>query len=190
MTYELRNSRKVSTSAIQISCRSAPVLSGNRLGGYAAVFGQPTDLGGGNREAIAIGAFDQALKVSDVRALYNHSPMYVLGRQSAGTLRLSLDSTGLEYEVDLPGTRYAADLRELVERGDIDGASFAFIPDKVEFDRDSGITRHLSVAQLIDVSPVTFPAYAGASTEARSLPPTICRQRSQLIRARARVRGF
>ena len=190
MTYELRNSRNVATSAIRISCRSAPTLTGNRLGGYASVFNQPTDLGGGQKEAIAPGAFDVAMETSDVRALYNHSPLHVLGRQSVGTLRLSLDSTGLEYEIDLPRTSYSSDLRELVERGDIDGASFAFVPDRAEFDRDSGVTTHISVSQLIDVSPVTFPAYAGATAEARSAPLAICRQRSQLIRARARVKGF
>lgn len=190
MSFDLRNSRNVTTSTIRISCRSAPTLSGNRLGGYASVFNQPTDLGSGHKEAIAPGAFSTALETSDVRALYNHSPLHVLGRQSAGTLRLSPDSTGLEYEIDLPRTSYATDLRELVERGDIDGASFAFVPDKIEFDRDSGVTTHLSVSYLRDVSPVTFPAYAGATTQARSLPLAICRQRSQLIRARARVRGI
>lgn len=189
MTIDSRNARTVPTSAqsklVRVECRSAPTLTGNRLGGYAAVFGENADLGSRGVERVAVGSLDRALKTSDTRALYNHDPMYVLGRQSAGTLRLAADSQGLEYEVDLPKTSYAADLRELVERGDITGASFAFVPDVTEY--DAGVLVHLDVADLVDVSPVTYPAYAGASTEARSRPLVASRQRSQLIRARARV---
>lgn len=193
MSFVLRNPESLrrfgNTNPVRVMIRSTPTLSGGKLGGYAAVFDQTTDLGWAGRERIAPGAFDRALKdpTTDVRSLYNHDHMYVLGRQSAGTLRLSADDHGLEYEVDLPNTTYANDLRALVERGDIDGASFAFVPDAIARDSDTGVATHTSVASLIDVSPVTFPAYAGASTEARSAMLVAGRRRSQLIRARARV---
>lgn len=168
---------------VAVECRAQ--LKGNQLGGYAAVFDQTVDLGFG-RERIAQGAFDTALETSDVRALWNHDARLVLGRQSSGTLQLSVDSTGLAYEIDLPDTSYARDVRALVERGDVNGASFQFIPEKIEWADDNTTRVHLSVGQLIDVSPVTFPAYEGASVEARSRrAPT--RRPSQLIRARARI---
>lgn len=169
----------------RVQFRSTPQLRGRRLGGYAAVFGEiapHTDLG---PEMLDVGSLDRALKNSDARSLWNHDTRFVLGRESAGTLRLHADSTGLEYEVDLPNTSYANDLRELVERGDVTGASFAFIPDVTE--TRSGVLVHTDVADVVDVSPVTFPAYVGASTEARSLSLGAARRRSQLIRARARV---
>jgi len=175
------------TNLVRVCCRSQPEIKGNKLGGYAAVFGQPADLGWRGKEIMAQGSLTRALKTSDARALYNHNPLYVLGRQAAGTLRLSTDSTGLEYEADLPNTTYAADLRELIERGDITGASFAFIPDLFDYDKTTDTVTHTDVAELIDVSPVTYPAYAGATTETRSAENLVSRQRSQLIRARARV---
>jgi HK97 family phage prohead protease len=162
--------------------------NGNKLGGYAAVFDVTADLGPKGREQIAPGAFDKALETSDVRALWNHNAEMVLGRQRPGTLRLGVDSTGLEYEVDLPDTSYARDLRELVERGDIDGASFGFVPGQTEWAENRTVRRHTSVLSLIDVSPVTYPAYGGATTEARSTSASyVYHLRSQLIRARARV---
>lgn len=171
----------------RVRVESRSELRGNKLGGYASVFNQTADLGIFGQERMAPGAFDVALKESDVRALMNHDPNFVLGRQSSGTLRLSVDSEGLEYEVDLPDTTYARDLRELVERGDIDGASFGFVPGEHTWDNAHAVRTHLSVAKLVDVSPVTFPAYAGASTEARSILTGATRRRSQLIRARARA---
>ena len=38
---------------------------------------------------------------SDVRALFNHDPSLVLGRNKSGTLKMKEDSTGLHYEVDI-----------------------------------------------------------------------------------------
>jgi len=166
--------------------RAEQQLRGRKLGGYAAVFAQPTDLGDGRWEELAVGSLDRALGSSDVRALYNHSVLHVLGRQASGTLRLRADATGLEYEVDLPDASYARDLMELVERGDIDGASFGFVPDAVDRG-EAGMVTHTCVAEVVDVSPVTFPAYPGASTEARSLRLRAPRRASQLIRARSRA---
>jgi HK97 family phage prohead protease len=168
-----------------VVCRAE--VRGSKLGGYAAVFDQTTDLGGGRMERIAPTAFAAALAdpSTDVRALWNHDPQFLLGRQSVGTLRLSVDSHGLEYEVDLPDTSYARDARVLAERGDLDGASFSFIPGQEE--RDGNVRVHTSVRGLYDVSPVTVGAYGGATTEARSLSSGTSRA-SQLIRARYRSR--
>lgn len=185
---------------VVVQCRSE--ISGNKLGGYAAVFGIEADLGWMGRERLAPSAFDSALRNSDVRALWNHDPQYLLGRQSAGTLRLSVDSTGLAYEVDLPDTSYARDLRVLVERGDLVGASFGFVPGESTWDDDRTVRTHTSVAELIDVSPVTYPVYPEASTEARSslcvqcghasgsrsVPSDGTHRRTQLIVARHRAR--
>src|SRR5262249_31979044 len=105
--------------------------------GYAAVFYSATDPGTEYVladwsdecvvEQIAPGAFDRALKdQDDVRALFNHNADYVLGRTASGTLRMTEDDKGLRYEADLPDTTVARDLAAMVERGDINGSSFAF----------------------------------------------------------------
>jgi HK97 family phage prohead protease len=172
---------------VRVEVRAEVALKGNKLGGYAAVYDQTTDLGWLGKERMAKRSLDDAMKTSDTRSLFNHDPSALLGRLSAGTLRLSSDDHGLEYEVDLPDTTYARDLRVLVDRGDIDGASFAFVPYLASYDPETDTTTHTQARSLVDVSPVTFPAYQGASTEARSQPLRGSRLRSQLIRARARV---
>ena len=64
---------------------------------HAAVFNRETDIGGMFREeVIRPGAFTAAIGRDDVRALFNHNPNFVLGRTSAGTLRLSQDRARVE----------------------------------------------------------------------------------------------
>jgi HK97 family phage prohead protease len=167
-------------------------LSGNTLTGHAAVFGVTAKMPGG-WEQMDPSAFDKALasETTDVRALFNHDPSMVLGRQSAGNLRLDVDDQGLAFEVDLPDTTLGRDVRALVEGGLVSGASFGFIPGDDEWDRaPDGRQRrtHTRVADLIDVSVVTFPAYDGAGVRLRHHTfETVPHARSQLIRARYRA---
>lgn len=170
-------------------------VTGNRLAGHAAVFGQVADLGP-HLEDIHPRAFAAVLadKTTDVRALFNHNPDHLLGRQSSGTLRLGVDSEGLEFEVDLPDTELGRSLRVLADRGDITGASFAFIPDADTWSERAGrrLRTHTSVGRLLDVSPVTWPAYEGAEVALRSWPvhrPASVRSRLILARHRARTSG-
>lgn len=166
-------------------------IQGNTLVGHASVFGQMAPVSGGYEE-IGVTAFDEVLKdpATDVRALVNHNPTLVLGRQSAGTLRLSTDDQGLRFEVDLPDTSYANDLRALVARGDVSGASFGFVPGQDEIRRapdGKQVRTHTSVAKLLDISPVTWPAYEGATVALRSITFDRYSAREQAIRARARM---
>jgi HK97 family phage prohead protease len=130
--------------------------------GYAAVFNSRSNDLGGWFEVIKPGAFAKALSSGqEVRALFNHEPNYVLGSTKSGTLRLSEDDKGLRYEVDLPRTSYASDLVSLLERGDIRGSSFAFLPTATP--TWSGSVREVSEVELYDVSIVTSPAYDAAT---------------------------
>lgn len=173
-----------------VQCRST--LDGDILRGHAAVFGQASEIFPGYMEQIARGAFDKVLASdqTDVRALMNHDPAQLLGRQSAGTLRLKVDEEGLGFEVDLPDTSYANDLRALVARGDLTGASFAFLPGETRnatTEAGSHVTEHVSVERLLDVSAVTFPAYEGAAVSLRRYDFARPSGRAQMAQARARV---
>lgn len=170
--------------------------------GHAAVFDQLAALPGGEFEQIGPDAFTRALQVSDVRSTWNHDPSKLLGRQGAGTLRVDVDDKGLAFDVDLPDTSYANDLRVLVDRGDVNGGSFAFVPDKSELRMEAGnrIRTHTDVRRLVEVGPVTFPAYEGAGVALRAfdlalaepLAATVVisriRQQTALARHRARTR--
>lgn len=169
----------------------AASLDGRTLYGHAAVFGAHAQIRGA-WETLAPTAFDEALRSDDVRALINHDPSKLLGSTSAGTLKVDTDDTGLVFEVQLPNTSYANDLRELVDRGDLRGASFGFIPgaDEIGVAPDGRQLRtHTSVKHLLDVSAVTFPAYDAAEVALRHRlfrPPTDD-LRTSLIRARHRA---
>lgn len=176
--------------------RSELTGDGNTLFGYAAVYNSITEhTNEGYAESIAPGAFDAVLRAedTDVRALINHDMGYVLGRQSAGTLRLRSDERGLRFDVDLPRTTYAADLKEMVTRGDITGASFGFIPGEVKrgtSPEGRPMVTHTKIARLIDISAVPLPVYGDAVVALRSIDPysAATARREQIIRARARVR--
>lgn len=144
-----------------------------RIVGYAAVFDTPTDIGGYFREQIRRGAFGDALKHSDVHALFNHDESVVLGRMKAGTLRLAEDARGLKVEIDPPDTQDARDLMAKMKRGDIDQMSFAFTlrGGKQEWDEsgDLPLRTIVQVGELYDVSVVTRGAYPTTEAGVRSL---------------------
>lgn len=132
-----------------------------RIVGHAALFNQPTEIMEGFTEVIEPGAFARALRENqDVRALFNHDASLILGRTTAGTLRLSEDEQGLRYEIDPADTQLARDLSASIERGDISQSSFGFIvrDQMLEIDEDDNVTRTIRDVDLFDVSPVTFPA--------------------------------
>lgn len=137
--------------------------------GYAAMFNTPAEIGDYFREIIAPGAFSQAIK-GDVRALVDHDSGRVIGRSTAGTLRLSEDATGLAVEIDLPDTSDGRDTATLIERGDITGMSFGFIVTKETWDETGEMpTRTIHAVDLREVSVVAFPAYEETSIALRSL---------------------
>jgi HK97 family phage prohead protease len=137
--------------------------------GHAAVFNQETVIGGWFREMIMPGAFAQSIGEDDVRALFNHNPDCVLGRNMSGTLRLKEDETGLAVEIDPPDTMMARDCVALIQRGDISQMSFSFRTVKEEWEygpADGMDLRRLKQCRLYDVSAVTFPAYEGTDLKA------------------------
>jgi HK97 family phage prohead protease len=146
-----------------------------RLVGYAAKFNKwSVDLGIWEkfREKIAPGAFKEAIKNSDTRALKNHDPNLILGRTESDTLRLVENKTGLKFEIDIPNTTTGADTLEEIRRGDITGCSFAFTveSDTWDYKDDGTIERTINkVGELFDVGPVTYPAYPDTTVAARSL---------------------
>ena len=141
-----------------------------QIEGYAAVFGEWSEVLGFFKERIRNGAFKKTIKEADVRALFNHDPNFVLGRNTAGTLELSEDDHGLEFRVKPPETQWANDLQTSIKRGDIDQASFGFqaVRDEWEHNKEP-MERELIEVKLSDVSIVVFPAYSTTHVSARSL---------------------
>ena len=164
-------SDKLEHRTLKCEFRAAAEADGKiRFAGHAAVFDTPEDIGGMFIEQINKGAFTRAIKEDDVRALFNHDSNHVLGRNVAGTLRMSEDEKGLAVEIDAPDTQTARDLKVSVERGDINQMSFGFIPTKEEWNWDSDpVKRTILEVRLYDVSIVTYAAYPQTDVSARTL---------------------
>lgn len=141
--------------------------------GHAAVFNSETDLGW-FRERIAPGAFSESIGKDDVRALFNHDPNLILGRNKAGTLTMREDEHGLYVEIDPADTQATRDLMTHIERGDVSQMSFGFQTLKDTWETNENAEdekkdlRTLEKVKLWDVSPVTFPAYTDTDVAVRS----------------------
>jgi hypothetical protein len=160
----------------------------SHLVGHGAVYDRwSVDLGG-FKELFEQGTFSESIKRDDIRSLKNHDPNYILGRSRAGTLTLEEDAKGVKFDVTLPDTTYAQDLRVSVERRDITGCSIIFSVDpknerwfvdgeEVEFldalmamwdEKKHKVERRISKANMYDIGPVTFPAYPQTDVKARA----------------------
>jgi len=139
--------------------------------GYAAKFQTDSLLLGDFVERIAPSAFEIVEKREDfdgkpleTRCLFNHSPDHLLGR-FPNTLRMWVDEVGLRYECLLPESRQ--DLAELIERGDLRGSSFSFVVadggERWSTENGQSIRTVTRIKSLLDVSPVTYPAYGDAT---------------------------
>ena len=75
------------------------------ISGLAAVFydsrvpGTEYGLGPNMVERLQAGAFDRTLREHDATSIWNHNSDYVLGRKSAGTLRLKVEPRGLRLSL-------------------------------------------------------------------------------------------
>lgn len=137
--------------------------------GYFALYESETELWEGSYEILSKGAFDNTLN-NDIRALWNHNTQFVLGRNKNNSLELRTDDKGLFGVIKLPKTQYAQDLYELVQRGDIDQASFGFniLNEDLEELASGGYRWRINEIDLHEISVVTFPAYENTSVQARS----------------------
>ncbi len=139
------------------------------ISGYSAVFNSRSEDLGGFTEFVAEGAFTRVLSDSpDVRGLVNHDSNQLIGRTTAGTMRLTQDSRGLRYEIDVADTQAGRDIMVSTERGDTTGSSFAFTVETDEWATVDGEQERTitAVRGLFDSGPVTFPAYPASVAEA------------------------
>jgi HK97 family phage prohead protease len=141
--------------------------------GVSSVMGVEYDMGW-YKEIIHEGAFDEAIKNSDIRALFNHDPNYILARTKSGTLEVSISNKNFNYRFESPQTTYGDDLLVSLERGDIAESSFAFVIHRQRWEEiqegdDWYYIRHIEEIEIIyDVGPVTYPANPDTSAAKRS----------------------
>lgn len=125
------------------------------------------------RERIERSAFDN-LDAYDIHALYNHDYDKVLARRNKGkgTLELNTDETGLKFGFELPDTATGNEVRALVQRGDVDQASWAFTVKKeewVDVRSEKPLRVIKEVGEIYDISLTPRGANPTTSVALRSL---------------------
>lgn len=139
--------------------------------GYAAVFNEPTDIGGVFTEVVAPGAFRSALaRKDDVEFLINHGGL-PLARSTAGNLTMKEDSRGLHIRALLDPED--PDVQRIVPKmraGMLSEMSFAFQATGQRWDTpaDGPDLRTITDVVLFDVSVVNRGAYPQTSIALRS----------------------
>ena len=137
---------------------------------YFVVFGAVYQIAPDLTETVAPGAFDLE-RDNDVRALTDHVSHLVLGRTTAGTLKLGVDDKGLWGEITInEDDQDALNLYARVQRGDVSQCSFGFdILDEERLTPVDGVIQFIiRGVELYEVSIVTFPAYEETSAQVRN----------------------
>jgi HK97 family phage prohead protease len=157
-----------------VECRMEERGEKRALVGKPIVYNSESQLFGDWREVILPGAFDASIDdtSTDVYALNQHNTDQPLARRAKGTLRINKADDGIMVEFDLGSQTYAADLEKNVEDGNVEKMSFGFRVTKDNWSEPTEerpyYVREVIEAKLIEVSPVTFPAYTDTSLAKRS----------------------
>ena len=140
------------------------------LSGYFIKFDEITELWPGYFEVIKREGVEKAIQNADIRALFNHDDSLVLGRTGNGTVTLGVDEIGLFGDIIInKEDPQAIGAYARVQRGDVVGCSFGFIPIKIDTEeRDDGsYLDTILELEIFEVSPCTFPAYPQTEIAAR-----------------------
>lgn len=163
-----REVRNIGTAEVRTKEGEPPRITGLAAPHYDGTDATQYELWPGVVERYSKDAFAEAV-AGDVRVLWNHDSSQVLGRTTAGTAKLWISERGLEYSADPPATQLGRDVTTLIARGDVSGSSVGMIVEKEEWSREGQVeVRTITKASLLDVSPVTFPAYEGTTSGLRS----------------------
>ena len=153
----------------QLEFRESP--DGSKiLKGYAVVFDSPADIGDFT-EYIAPGAFTRTLKDDDQVMLRDHRSELLLGRRSAGTLKLWQDDKGVAFQLTVPNTSLGQDTYENTRLGNLRGCSFGFYVRDQKWSQDANgiVTRTVLDVQCFELTLTAFPAYEATSVDIRSV---------------------
>lgn len=149
--------------------------NGSKIGGRAVYYNQPViRYDRSNKPYYMVlkkGSFDKSLASNqDIFCIYNHDENKILGKLSAGNLKIVQDADGLLFECDPPPTQLAKDLATEIEYGLVKGVSVGFLPTEKTWEKGEGAPIcWVSSAELDHVSPVINPAQANTSLDLLSV---------------------
>lgn len=134
--------------------------------GYGVVFNsESVDLGGFAEIILPSAITEETVRNSDILFLLDHNRergLLARSKNGTGSLKISVDETGVKYEFDAPKTALGDEVLEGLRRGDIGKCSFAFTVAKDSWIKraDGSILRTIEeIDKLYDISIVYNPAY-------------------------------
>lgn len=162
ITTEIRsneeNSRKISGLAIPAESRSE-LLYGEF---YETI----------SKDALT----EDLINSHDVKLYLNHDSSqgtFARSKFGKGSLRLFVTDRGIEFETELPNTASGDELLEGIRRGDYDALSFAFAPDKEEWEENEDGTYNRTIRSIAFLDEISIlscaPAYEATEVKLRSL---------------------
>ncbi|MDP2712102.1 MAG: phage major capsid protein [Solirubrobacteraceae bacterium] len=161
----------------------ASPADGRTLSGYAVRWNEWTQIGGEYLERFAPGSFDDSITAGRVKVVYDHGRDASVGMKPIAALRsLTDDGRGAFYEAELLDAPYALDLLPALRAGQL-GSSFRFRVPKggATISRRPGRSEHnpdglpevtVTRADVLEIGPTTFPAYAGSTASVRCADET------------------
>ena len=165
--------KELERRAFLFDIRAEESENGKIITGRPVVYNSKTDIGWFD-EIIEQGALDKT-DLTDVRFLVNHDTSRIpLARSRRNTpnstMQLQTDAEGMAIRVNLDteNNTEAKSLYSAVQRGDITGMSFMFAVDGEsweDLESDHPTRRITSISTIVEVSAVTFPAYAATSID-------------------------
>jgi HK97 family phage prohead protease len=165
---------------------------GLTLEGYAAVFGQATEIDsweGAFSESIRKGAFRKSIRERTPVLQFDHGRHPLVGSIPIGAIQdLREDDQGLFVSARLSDNWLIEPVRMAIADGSVDGMSFRFTVIREEWrDRDGKLVKPEELGRLLwdpgdrgplqrelielrvpELGPVVFPAYAGTSVDVRA----------------------
>lgn len=165
---------------------------GRTLSGYAAMFGEATEINsweGTFTESIRRGAFRKTIREQTPVMQFDHGRHPLIGSIPIGSIAdLREDEQGLWIEGRISDNWLMQPVRDAIAEGSVTGMSFRFevvreewrdasgkrlkpeeVPDLLWMPGDRGpLQRELIEVRMRELGPVVFPAYAGTSVSVRA----------------------
>lgn len=131
---------------------------------------------GSFQERMALGVVSQIVSTCDCRFLFNHDGL-PLARSTNGTLTFRDTPSGLTIAAYLnPDTQVGRDVGAAIARGDMTQMSCGFIVAEDQWNEEMTVRTIKRIAELLDVSAVTYPA---SPTTSIAVTQTSARLRAQ-----------
>ena len=157
--------------SLDVECRDDGVY---KIGGYVNVTERESELlysgkrGKWFNEVVKQGAFTRSLQSGKkIPLLLEHDYDKVLADNMTNTLTLTEDQIGLRFDAEIRDK----EVYEKVKNKQINNCSFGFLPIDQEFENVTNLRekRYLKDLELLEISLVENPAYAGSLVEVRNL---------------------